>query len=128
MTRALNFTHTGLLFGHARPERSDEWAVITPLAQAAANIGFGRFKTSSPYHDDFRIAFGSPIKAWGLIFKPTMLLYPFVNAAYAFFVHYFAVFAPFIVGYMAMFRVMQVAKLLALLLSLSIYFTSYAQF
>jgi hypothetical protein len=75
-----------------------------------------------------RIAFAVPINDWGWFFKPTMMLYRFVNPAYAFSFHYFAVFALFILGYTYLFRVIGAGRAASVLLAFCSYFTAYSQF
>ncbi|WP_155301378.1 DUF7657 domain-containing protein [Cupriavidus necator] len=118
----------GLHFGTPRPIRSDEWSVVTPLTQATVRNGLQRFNSTSLYGEDLRINYGLPIADWGLLFKPTMWLYPFVNAAYAYSFHWFAIFAVFIVGYAKLFRVAGATRPQSLLLALSLYFTGFSQF
>lgn len=48
-------------FGEARPVRSDEWAVVTPMTQATVNNDFKRFNKTSLYEEDLRINYGLPI-------------------------------------------------------------------
>lgn len=119
---------TGIVAGTPKPIRADEWAVITSLTAASANNHFERYNKTSPYNDDLRIAFAVPINDWGWFFKPTMMLYRFVNPAYAFSFHYFAIFALFILGYTYLFRVAGAGHAPAVLLSFCAYFTAYSQF
>jgi hypothetical protein len=126
--RQLQAKDTGVVLGEPRHIRSDEWAVITSLTSASVNNHFERYNKTSPYNDDLRIAFGIPINDWGWFFKPTMMLYKFVNPAYAFSFHYFAVFALFIVGYTYLFRVIGAGRAPAILLAFCAYFTAYSQF
>ncbi len=119
---------TGLVLGEPKPIRGDEWAVITSLTAASVNNHFERYNKTSPYNDDLRIAFGIPINDWGWLFKPTMMLYKFVNPAYAFSFHYFATFALFILGYTYLFRVVGAGRPQSMLLAFCAYFTAYSQF
>jgi len=124
----LQAKNTGVIAGDPRPIRADEWGVITSLTAASVNNNFERYNKTSPYNDDLRIAFGIPIDDWGYFFKPTMLLYKFVNPAYAFSFHYFAVFALFIAGYTVLFLVTGATRTQAVLLAFCAYFTGYSQF
>lgn len=126
--RQLQAKDTGVVLGEPKPIRADEWAVITSLTAASVNNHFERYNKTSPYNDDLRIAFGIPINDWGWFFKPTMMLYKFVNPAYAFSFHYFAVFALFILGYTYLFRVVGAGRAAAVLLAFCAYFTAYSQF
>jgi hypothetical protein len=118
----------GLHFGTPRPIRSDEWSVVTPLTQATVRNGLQRFNATSLYAEDLRINYGLPIADWGLLFKPTMWLYPLINAAYAYSFHWFAIFVVFIVGYGKLFRVAGATQSQSLLLALTLYFTGFSQF
>lgn len=126
--RQLQAKNTGIVLGEPKPIRSDEWGVITSLTAASVNNHFERYNKTSPYNDDLRIAFAVPINDWGWFFKPTMVLYKFVNPAYAFSFHYFAVFALFILGYTYLFRVVGAGRAPAVLLAFCAYFTAYSQF
>ncbi|CAB3731320.1 hypothetical protein LMG27174_05826 [Paraburkholderia rhynchosiae] len=126
--RNLEAKNTGLVIGDPKPIRADEWAVITSLTAASVNNHFERYNKTSPYNDDLRIAFGIPIDDWGWFFKPTMMLYKFVNPAYAFSFHYFSVFALFIAGYTVLFLVTGATRTQAVLLAFCAYLTAYSQF
>ncbi|MEJ5125682.1 hypothetical protein WH367_06450 [Comamonas sp. MYb21] len=115
-------------FGSARPIRSDEWAVVTPLTQATIRNNFERYNKTSLYQEDLRINYGLPIADWGLIFKPTMWLYSFVNPAYAYSFHWFAIFSLFIAGYALLFTKFGADNKTAILLSFGLYFTGFSQF
>lgn len=118
----------GLVLGTARGIRSDEWAVITPMTQAAVNNGLARYNARSFYGEDLRSTCTLPLLDWGLVFKPTMWLYPLVNAAYAFSFHHFAVIALFLIGHARLFRRFGLGNAPAILLSLGLFFTSFAQY
>ncbi len=115
-------------FGQARPIRSDEWAVVTPMTQATVRNHFERYNKTSLYQEDLRINYGLPIADWGIIFKPTMWLYGLVNPAYAYSFHWFAIFSLFIGGYAFLFAKFGATNKIALLLSFGLYFTGFSQF
>lgn len=115
-------------FGKARPIRSDEWAVVTALTQATVRNDFKRYNETSLYREDLRINYGLPIWDWGMAFKPTMWLYGHADPAYAYSVHWFAIFALFIVGYFLIFREFGADTVVAGLLSFGLFFTGYGQF
>lgn len=114
--------------GKARSIRADEWAVVTPLTQATVRNGFERYNKTSLYQEDLRINYGLPIADWGMAFKPTMWLYGWVNPAYAYSFHWFAIFALFITGYAFLFKRFGASNTTALLLSFGLYFTGFSQF
>jgi hypothetical protein len=128
MLRELGYRQSGLIFSRPQTIRSDEWAVSTPMIQATVNNGFRRYNATSFYNEDLRLAYTLPLSDWGIIFKPHMWLYPFVNAAYAFSFQYYATFALFVIGYWWLFRIMGAKEGQALALSLGIYFTGFVQF
>lgn len=115
-------------FGEARSVRSDEWAVVTPMTQATINNNFERYNKTSLYQEDLRINYGLPIADWGIVFKPTMWLYGWVNPAYAYSFHWFAIFSLFIFGYAFLFKKFGANNKTAILLSFSLYFTGFSQF
>ncbi|MGE8492441.1 DUF7657 domain-containing protein [Comamonas sp.] len=115
-------------FGKPRAVRSDEWAVVTPLTQAAVRNDFKRYNETSLYREDLRINYGIPIADWGIIFKPTMWLYGLVNPAYAYSAHWFLIFSLFIFGYTILFKKFGATYTLAIALSFGLYFTGFSQF
>ena len=126
--RQLEVADAGLVWSRPRPIRSDEWAVVTPLTQAAVRNDFQRINQSSYYKEDLRINYGLPLRDWGLIFKPTMWGYFIVDAAHAYSLHWFAIFALFLVGHLLLFQRLGLGRIEAALLSGAIYFTGYTQF
>lgn len=124
----LGYTDSGPDWGKARPIRSDEWAVVTPLTQATINNDFERINRTSLYGEDLRINYGLPIRDWGLIFKPTMWLYGSANPAYAYSLHWFAMIALFIVGYAWLFRWLGASPVVGFALAAGLYFTGFVQF
>ncbi|RZI72595.1 MAG: hypothetical protein EOP13_14620, partial [Pseudomonas sp.] len=52
--RQLEVADAGLVWSRPRPIRSDEWAVVTPLTQAAVRNDFQRINQSSYYKEDLR--------------------------------------------------------------------------
>jgi hypothetical protein len=126
--RDLGVADVGLALGEPRPIRTDEWAVVTPLTQAAVRNDFQRFNATSFYGEDFRINYGLPIRDWGLIFKPTMWAYFVVDAARAYSFHWYAVLCMFVLGHALLFRRLGLGGIEASLLSLGLYFTGFTQF
>jgi len=126
--RQIGVKDTGTVFGEPRPIRSDEWAVVTPLTQAAVNNHFERMNKTSFYREDMRINYGLPIFDWGLLFKPTMWGYLVADPAHAYSFHWFAVLALFIVGYALLFVKLGFDEKQSFLLSVMLYFTGFTQF
>ena len=119
---------TGLVAGKPRCIRSDEFAVITPLTQATVNNGFHRYNETSFYGEDLRMVYSLPVLDWGILFKPTMWLYAFVNPAYAFSFHHYALIFLFLLGYTRLFNILGGSPVNSLLLSLVLFFTGFTQY
>lgn len=128
LLRQIGQAGDGLIFGEPRPVRSDEWAVVTPLTQATVHNGFERINKTSLYKEDLRINYGLPIFDWGLIFKPTLWGYLFLDPARAFSLHWFATLALFIAGHFLLFARLGLTRPVSLLLSVGLYFTPFTQF
>ncbi len=128
LVNVLGYADRGPDWGKARPIRSDELAVVTPLTQATINNSFERINRTSLYGEDLRINYGLPIRDWGLVFKPTMWLYGLTNPAYAYSAHWFALSALFIFGYAWLFRWLGAAPVLGFTLAAGLYFTGFVQF
>lgn len=124
----LGYVEGGPDWGKPRPIRSDEWAVVTPLTQAAINNGFERFNRTSLYGEDLRMNYGLPLHDWGLAFKPTMWLYSFVNPAYAYSFHWFVLTVLFLVGHAWLFRWLGATPVVGVALAAGLYFTGFVQF
>lgn len=120
--------NTGLVWGKPRPIRSDEWAVVTPLTQAAVHNNFERYNKTSFYNEDLRINYGVPIFDWGLIFKPTMWGYLFLPPAVAYSLHWYLIFIAFVVGYFKLFKEINLNRSFSIILSFSLFFTGVCQF
>lgn len=119
---------TGLVAGKPRCIRSDEFAVITPLTQATVNNGFHRYNETSFYGEDLRMVYSLPVLDWGILFKPTMWLYVFVNPAYAFSFHHYALIFLFLLGYTRLFNILGGSPVNSLLLSLVLFWTGFTQY
>jgi hypothetical protein len=128
LVNILGYVDSGPDWGKARPIRSDEYAVVTPLTQATINNDFQRINHTSLYGEDLRINFGLPIRDWGLVFKPTMWLYGLTNPAYAYSVHWFALSALFIFGYAWLFRWLGAGPVVGFALAAGLYYTGFVQF
>src|ERR1035437_2953901 len=72
------------LLGSARPIRSDEWIVMTPLFQTAVRGGFSTTNMISPYHETPKGFFALPIWDWSLLFKPQLWGFWLLPPAYAY--------------------------------------------
>ena len=92
------------LFGKARPVRSDEWIVLTPLFQMAVRSGFGTVNLVSPYHETLRGFYALPILDWSLIFKPQLWSFWVLAPAQAYSLYFAAMWAGFLAGYTILMR------------------------
>jgi len=120
--------NAGLVAGKPRCIRSDEFAVITPLTQATVNNGFHRYNKTSFYGEDLRMVYSLPVLDWGILFKPTMWLYAFLNPAYAFSFHHYALIVLFLLGYTRLFNILWGSPVNSLLLSLVLFWTGFTQY
>jgi len=115
------------LLGTARGIRSDEWAVMTPLFEAAVNNDFQETNETSFYGETLRSFVGLPLENWGLLFKP--LVWPFFavspDFAYSFF--WAANAALMLIGWSLLLRVLGFSKMAAALCSLILYFSPFVQ-
>ena len=128
LANILGEPESGPAWGTYQSVRSDEWADVTPLTQAAVRNGFQRYNHTSLYGEDLRINYGLPIHDWGFFFKPTMWLFGMVNPAYAYSFHWYALTTLFIVGYALLFRWLGASPALGYLLAAGMYFTGFVQF
>lgn len=128
LVNLLGDSQSGPDLGRYRSIRSDEWWVVTPLTQATINNGFQRINRTSLYNEDLRINYGLPIHDWGIVFKPTMWLYGWVNPAYAYSLHWFALSALFIFGHAWLLRWFGAGPVLSFALAGGLYFTGFVQF
>lgn len=126
--RQIGVPEAGPDIGRPRPIRSDEWAVVTPLTQAAVRNGFGRINDSSLYEEDLRINYGIPLADWGLPFKPTLWGFFVLDPAHAYSLHWFAIMSMFLAGHMLLFMRLGITPLTAGLLGVALYFTGFTQF
>ncbi len=117
----------GLFWGKPRPIRSDEWSVYTPMIQTAVNNNFERYNKTSPYKEDLRSGFALPIKDWSIPFKPTLIGFTFLPPAYAFSLYNFSIIALFLTGFGVFFQRIGASSVIAIGISLLLYFSSFIQ-
>ncbi|MBK9954584.1 MAG: hypothetical protein IPP18_05445 [Rhodocyclaceae bacterium] len=128
LANILGEPQSGPAWGEYQAVRSDEWADVTPLIQATIKNDYGRYNLTSLYGEDLRINYGLPIHDWGFFFKPTMWLFGWVNPAYAYSFHWYALTVLFIAGYALLFRWMGAPPTVGYMLAASMYFTGFVQF
>jgi hypothetical protein len=115
------------LLGEARPVRSDEWAVLTPLIQIAVRGHFSTIDQISPYHESLKGFFALPILDWSLIFKPQLWAFWLVPPAYAYSIYFGILWASFVLGYTALLRSLGATFMVAALGSVILLFSHSVQ-
>jgi hypothetical protein len=125
--RAIGIADDGLVFGLAKPVRSDEWTIWTPYIQIAVNNGFARFDALSPYGEDLRNINALPLADWGLIFKPQLWAFFLLSPAAAFSLMYAILLAACLIGWYRLALELGFDKVVAVIFSLSIFALPYVQ-
>lgn len=115
------------LLGSARPIRSDEWIVMTPLFQTAVRGGFSTTNMISPYHETLKGFFALPIWDWSLLFKPQLWGFWLLPPAYAYSLYFAMLWASFLAGYTILLRQLGAPLWIAALGSLALFFSHYVQ-
>lgn len=115
------------LLGTPRAIRSDEWSVMTPLFEAAANNDFREVNDTSFYHETLRSFIGLPLLNWGLVFKP--LVWPFfvVPPALAYSFFWAANAALMLIGWSLLLRSFGFSRTVAAFTSAILYFSPLVQ-
>lgn len=125
--RQLGAAEDGVLLGEPRPIRSDEYALWTPMLQAAAAGGYAEDDPSSLYGESRRHLYPLPLNDWGLAFKPTFWLFLVLPAPYAYAGYFAAYTFLFLAGYHLLGRRFGLAKAPAALAALLLYYSAYTQ-
>lgn len=113
--------------GVPQPIRSDEWAILTPLFQAAVNNDFHQVNETSFYGEDLLSIFGLPLFNWGLIFKPQLWLFFVVSASFAYSFYWASMAALMLVGWSVLLRTFGFSKTSAGLISTLLFFSPFVQ-
>jgi hypothetical protein len=124
---AIGISDDGLVFGLAKPVRSDEWAIWTPYVQIAVNNGFARVDTLSPYGEDLRNFNALPLADWGLVFKPQLWAFFLLSPAAAFSLMFAILLAACLTGWYRLALELGFDKVVASIFSLSIFALPYVQ-
>jgi len=124
---AIGISNDGLVFGQAKPIRSDEWAIWTPYFQIAVNNGFARIDTLSPYAEDLRNVNALPLADWGMIFKPHLWAFLVLSPAAAFSLMYALILAACLIGWYRLALELRFDKVVATIFSLTIFAFPYVQ-
>jgi len=115
------------LWGVARPIRSDDWMVFTPLTQLAVRGGFSSHDQVSPYGQSLKIFMPLPIADWSLMFKPQLWCYWVLPPAYAYSAYWAIMWCSMLIGYALLLRECRVPVALAILGSGTLWMTHYVQ-
>lgn len=115
------------LLGIARPIRSDEWIVYTPLIQIAVRSGFSTVDLVSPYQESLKGFIAFPILDWSLIFKPQLWAYWVLPPAYAYSLYFALMWSSFLLGYFVLLRQMNVPTWVAFFGSLAFLASHFVQ-
>lgn len=115
------------LAGEARPIRSDEWIVMTPLFQIAVLGEFATTNLISPYREPLKGFWALPILDWSLIFKPQLWGFWVLPPAYAYSLYFATLWVSFLAGYTILLRQLGASLWLAAAGSLALYCSHYVQ-
>ena len=115
------------LWGVARPIRSDDWMVFTPLTQLAVRGGFSSHDQVSPYGQSLKSFMPLPIADWSLMFKPQLWCYWVLPPAYAYSAYWAIMWCSMLIGYALLLRECRVPVALAILGSGTLWMTHYVQ-
>ncbi len=118
----------GPILGSPRPVRSDEWAVVTPLFQAAVRNGFREVNETSFYREDLRSVFPIPLRNWSLFFRPQLWAFFLTAPATAFSIYYAFLICASLAGYHQLFREMGADALAAASFSILVFFSGFILF
>lgn len=111
----------------ARPIRSDEWTVLTPLFQTAVRGGFAAFNQISPYHESLKGFWALPILDGSLVFKPQLWGFWVLPPAYAYSLYFAVLWSAFLAGYTILFRQLGVNIWIAALGAVCLFFSGFVQ-
>lgn len=118
---------TAPLLGTPRGIRMDEWAVMTPLFEAAVNNGFHEINETSFYHENLRSFIGLPLLNWGLVFKPAVWPFFLVSPALAYSFFWAANAALMLIGWSLLLREFGFSRTVAAFASAILYFSPFVQ-
>lgn len=119
--------HETPLLGTPRAIRTDEWSVMTPLFESAANNDFHEVNETSFYGETLRNFIGLPLLNWGIVFKP--LVWPFfaVSPALAYSFFWAATAALMLIGWSLLLRAFGFSRTVAAFTSMILYFSPFVQ-
>ncbi|WQO26075.1 hypothetical protein U0023_15340 [Microvirga lotononidis] len=117
----------GPILGTARPIRSDEWIVLTPLFQIAVLGEFSPIDMISPYHESLKGFMALPILDWSLIFKPQVWGFWLLPPGHAYSFYYAFMWATFLSGYTILLRQLGASTAISALGSVILFFSHFVQ-
>lgn len=115
------------ILGEARPIRSDEWIVLTPLFQIAVRGGFAVVDQVSPYHESLRSFLALPISDWSLLFKPQLWGFWLLPAPNAYALYFAILLVSFVLGYSIAMTLLGARPVIAILGALALYSSHFVQ-
>jgi hypothetical protein len=113
--------------GSPRLIRSDEWAVVTPLFEAAVNNDFRETNNTSFYGETLHSFIGLPLLNWGLVFKPLMWPFFLVSPQLAYSSYWAALSVLMLVGWSTLLRAFGFSQLVASFVSAILFFSPFVQ-
>ena len=119
--------HVSPWLGHPQAIRSDEWAILTPLFQAAVNNGLAERNATSFYQESLLSIFGLPLLNWGIIFKPQLWGFLVLPPSFAYSFYWAAMAALMLVGWSLLLRRFGFTRKIAALLSMLLFFSPFVQ-
>jgi hypothetical protein len=128
MLTQIGAPEAGPIWGTARPIRSDEFAVITPLFQAAVRNGFREINETSFYRESLRSVFPVPLRNWSLIFRPQQWAFFLTSASTAYSFCFAFLICASLVGYQLLFRELGLNSGVAAAVSVLVFFSGFIQF
>ena len=119
--------HVSPWLGQPQAIRSDEWAILTPLFQAAVNNGLAERNATSFYRESLLSIFGLPILNWGFVFKPQLWAFLVLPPSFAYSLYWAAMAALMLVGWSLLLRRFGFTRRMAALLAMLLYFSPFVQ-
>jgi hypothetical protein len=120
-------TNVSPWLGHPQAIRSDEWAILTPLFQAAVNNGMAERNATSFYHESLLSIFGLPLLNWGFIFKPQLWPFLVLPPSFAYSMYWAAMAALMLTGWSLLLRRFGFSRNVAALLAMLLFFSPFVQ-
>ncbi|MDE2383577.1 MAG: hypothetical protein KGO53_03070 [Alphaproteobacteria bacterium] len=117
----------GLVFGQARPIRSDDYLVATALIRNVVANHFDTIDHVSPYHESFRSFVASPLLDWSLLFRPQFWGFYVLPPAYALSLSFFVSSASLLTGVTVALRRFGASSVVSVLVALMLLYSQLLQ-